>query len=131
MKTKQISGGKKEIILVILENKEPLIYTVRDFERLEEGCFLGFLYEITEDQAAELVSSIERSVNGERVTVYMSYPERIFCKRNALDSLNSLLERNGVLFENPYMDAVLPGDWNSDDEPNVFRPESTLVFVKE
>lgn len=165
MKTKQISG-KKEILLI---GEVPENYSDFRFFNDKDAPYLSYrnttggnltfgrkfglpagdwkfasrLSEITDEQAAELIHEDE----------YPYYNYTLKCKSNIftpIDSLLTLLESAGVLFENPEGDKPKEATEDEDDdfgivsahrqqkirkwmhfEGFVFRPESTLVFVKE
>lgn len=137
MKTIEISG-KREILLV--DTEADTVEEMRSLEAMYNKKFLCKLSEIAAADAAELVDSIEQ--NGFKAE-YKNYSDKYYANGwflFAKNSFYSLIESAGVLFENPYRDGVprfmhlseheCLEEYNK-QETNVFRPESTLVFVKE
>ena len=154
MKTKQIISGKREILLVeglpedsddfkffndkhlpylSFRTKNMIIKREYDFPT-GDWKFLNRLSEITEEQAAELVE----------YDLSTGLYNGMYSKK---EGFLLLLEESGVLFENPMgrcppveRDCIC-SDCRADNredlreweelEAIVFRPESTLVFVKE
>lgn len=110
---------------------------------------LGKLPDISEEQASTIVEYFTTDEDFGKEVVFRDYLEKTF-HGTALESLDSLLEANGVLFENPLgekpkqINASIGGlshkryeynkkklnDWE-DAQEKVFDKERTFLFLKD
>lgn len=133
MKTKHITGGKVEILLVegLAQGQRP---TDINSEIGYDWQFLSTIDNLTGSEADMLVRKVPLGywldyVNPRKRYDYMCSTPK--------ESLLSLLQSNGVLFENPlgdYSEAlkrhIVTGTWDA-YQSNVFNPKTTLIFVKQ
>lgn len=140
MKTKHITGGKVDILLVegLVQNQRPADVSSEigyDWE------FLSTIENLTEEQAVLLVNETqlyEPWTQYPPETLYYDYKTNEFCRNyTAKESFTTLLQSNGVMFENPVKISTESYTEAADDfkrydmaDKNVFNPKTTLIFTK-
>lgn len=122
---------------IIIELDENLINNISRIERLNNSGKINFLVEhvgfienITEEQAKEVVDYCITGLGYNDYNGSICFGLRL----TAIESLQSLLEANGVMFENPYRDVgCIPSAEQKlyrDFKDKIWNKQQTYLFKK-
>ena len=146
MKTKLITGLKKEVLVIEAKSKDiawGFMFNKYGVKELLKWEVLGKPDEIKEEDAEKLVESWE-SVAKDGTRVYENYKNGIPKKRTALESFNSALESE-IYWDNPWGDRMpifveaSPSAFKfvekekerwKEAQEKTFDKKRTLIFVK-